>query len=65
MEPENNDNKNLTPATELNRDERADHPGVNTTRDNEDVKVGSQEASQGVGDQTQSKTEAARGTSGQ
>lgn len=53
----------LTPAKELNRDTVADHPGVNTARDNEDVKTGSEEASKGVGDPKESVTEAARGTS--
>lgn len=56
--------ENLTPAVEKGRDEKADSPGVNTARENEDVKVGSEEASKGVGDSKESVTEAARGTSG-
>lgn len=53
---------NLTPADELDRDDKADHPGVNTARSN-DVKPGSAAASTGVGDMERSVTEAARGTS--
>lgn len=56
--------ENLTPAEEVGRDVKADWPGVNTARDSEDAPTGSEAASKGVGHVSESKTEAARGTSG-
>lgn len=53
----------LTPPEEKGRDPQIDQPGVNTAR-NTDAKIGSREASRGVGDQQESATEAFRGTSG-